>query len=331
MALDIDNFEPIPDLTNFDASKMDKGDTLPEPEKAAEPPVEDKEADELVEDLTKKEEKVEEKAEEDDGKVEEDKPRGKDGKFEAKIPKSRFDEAVGKEREAREAAENRVRMLEQQLQENVRQVQQGTKIAEMESKVEELEKQYTQLALDGEGDKAAAVMKDIRHLERQIVKAETAAESQNVTAQTLEGDRVELAIATLEAEYPVLNPESDEFDESLVNFVLSEQRRLMQNEGLAPSKALTKAAIKIVSRFAAPAKESEESKGLKNVESDRKAAQVQKNLDAQKRQPASMKDVGLDSDKVGMTEKLPDASKLTQEEFNALPESTKAKMRGDFL
>ena len=87
-----------------------------------------------------------------------------------------------------------------------------------------------------------------------------------------------------------------------------------------------------MNRFA-PKKSGEpepEKQGLKN-ESDRKQEQVAKNLDTAKRQPASMKDVGLDSDKAGMSSNLPDISKLSAEEFDALPESTKARMRGDIL
>lgn len=101
---------------------------------------------------------------------------------------------------------------------------------------------------------------------------------------------------------------------------------------MTPSKALIKAGSDIMKRFA-PQKQGEpepEKEGLKN-ESDRKQAQVSKNLDVTKRQPASMKDVGLDSDKLGATSTTPDVNQMTREEFDALPESTKARMRGDFV
>jgi hypothetical protein len=58
--------------------------------------------------------------------------------------------------------------------------------------------------------------------------------------------------------------------------------------------------------------------------------QVKKNLDTQARQPASMRDVGMDSDKAGVKGDI-DVSKLSADEFAALPESTKAKLRGDLL
>ena len=64
---------------------------------------------------------------------------------------------------------------------------------------------------------------------------------------------------------------------------------------------------------------------------DRKEAAVAKNLDAANRQPASTKKAGADSDKHGQTAPTPEADQMTYEEFSALPDSTKAKMRGDFV
>ena len=171
-------------------------------------------------------------------------------------------------------------------------------------------------------------MKQIRHAERQISKYEHQNDSRQLTQQALESERMELAIAQLEAQYPAMNPESDHFDKALVNFALAEQKRLIREEGLTPSKALIKATTTVAERFSTPAQGT--AAGLGKAAQDRKAAQVAKNLATQSAQPPSTKDVGLDSDKMGAT-KVPDVSKMTYEEFRALPESTKAKMRGDFL
>ena len=43
-----------------------------------------------------------------------------------------------------------------------------------------------------------------------------------------------------------------------------------------------------------------------------------------------MKDVGLDSDKLG-EKAMPNVAQMTLEEFNALPATTKARLRGDML
>lgn len=333
MALDLDNLETetVADVDNMDLATMDRGNTVEaqEPDTSVQE-AKDKQAEEDVKEVLdeKKDDEVEKKDDE-------EQPRDDKGRFaekEVKIPKSRFDDAVNKEREAREAAERRLAALEKQLAESTKVVEQSQQLAEMETKGEELSKQHAQLLVDGEVEKAVEVMKQIRHLDRQIAKAEMTTETQRATAATLESEKVDLAIAQLEAEYTALNPDSEEFDSALANFVLSEQRRLIEEQGMAPSKALIKAGADIMKRFS-PQKQAEpepEKKGLKN-ESDRKQTQVSKNLDATKRQPASMKDVGLDSDKVGATSSLPDVSMLTREEFDALPESTKARMRGDFV
>ena len=78
--------------------------------------------------------------------------------------------------------------------------------------------------------------------------------------------------------------------------------------------------------------EPETGKGLAagKVAQDRKQAQVEKNVDTAKRQPASMKETGIDSDKAGVTAKV-DYTKLTAEEREALPAATRARLRGDDL
>ena len=56
-----------------------------------------------------------------------------------------------------------------------------------------------------------------------------------------------------------------------------------------------------------------------------------KNIATAGKQPASLKEAGMDSDKAGQTKELPNVSNMTYEEFSALPASTKSKMRGDML
>lgn len=327
--MSIEDLGPGPDIDAVDTATMDRGDSLEAlNEVLAEPTPEDTaEVEQVAEELTGEKEETPEEA------PEEDQPRNDKGQFdkkEAKIPKSRFDEAVGKERDAREAAERRAAALEKQIAEQQAQQQRGTDVEAMEAKVSEMEKYYNQLLLDGEVDKATEIMSQIRRAERQLATAEVEARTTKHTAQVLESERMEAAIARLEADHAVLNPESELFDESLVNFVLSEQRRLIQSEGLSPSKAIALAATNVVAKYGPKAESAPETKGLSKAAEERKSAAVKKNLDAQGRQPSNLKDSGMDSDKLGAAA-LPDVTRMSQDEFNALPESTKAKLRGDFL
>lgn len=95
----------------MDQAAIDRGDFLPEEIEALktdapveEPVIEKAAAEETVKEVVEEGEKPEEPARDDKGRF-------------AGIPKARFDEAVGKEREAREAAERRASELERQLAE----------------------------------------------------------------------------------------------------------------------------------------------------------------------------------------------------------------------
>ena len=338
MSLDLDNLGPAPDIETFDASKMDRGDALlsDEPEVKDEPVVEPEVKDEpVVDEPEVKDEQVDDEPEAKDEPEEGDKPaRDKKGQFEAKIPKSRFDEAVGKEREAREAAERRAAELERKLNEQAQAQVQTEQIEKLEEEISGMEKKHAELLLDGNIEGAAKVMGEIRMAERQIARAESDAVATQRTAAALETDRVTVAIARLEADYPIMNPKSDQFDQDIVDLVLTKQRTLMRDEGLSPSQALTEAAQKVAERFIKAPEPEDEKEGLAKAAAkradERKQEQLKKNLETQKKQPPSMKESGIDSDKAGQTG-LPDVSMMTQDEFAALPESTKAKLRGDFI
>lgn len=317
----------------IDQAAIDRGDFLPDQLSAIQAPAEPvvKPEDKALEDellKTEPEVKPEPVAEDED----KDPPRNEKGQFEPRIPKARFDEAVGKEREAREAAEARAADLERQLAAKTKAEETTAQVTELETQVTELEKQHAQHLLDGEADKAAAVMREIRMTERKIVRMEQQDKAAAVTTQVLEAERFELTVARLEADHPALNPKSESYDEDLVQMIVDRQRSLV-GQGLTPSKAMEQAATKILereSRLRTPAKEAEPEKGLSTAQTDRKAEQVAKNVETAKAQPPSMKDVGLDSDKVG-EKALPNIGQMTPEEYAALPATTRARLRGDML
>jgi hypothetical protein len=286
---------------------IDRGDFLPE------------ETEPVVEEV------VEEVAEEAEQVVEESPPRDEKGKF---VPKGRFDEAIDKERAAREAAERRAQELEHMLQQRQQYQAKTEQTEELEAKIAEMEKQHALLLLDGEGDKAAELMRSIRHTERQIARAEAQADARVTTNQILEAERFELSVAKLEADYPELNPKSENYDRELVEMILDRQSRLVQN-GTSPSKAIVEATDFVMRRAAKQGGEPQQ--GLAAAKApDRKTAQVAKNLEVRDKQPPSMKDVGMDSDKAG-EKALPPISQMSLEEFDALPAATKARLRGDTL
>lgn len=335
MSLDMENLGAAPDIDKFDASALDRGDSLVAPEVTTEPVVDDKVAD--IFDDEKKDDPADEPKDEpvDDPKdepVDEDKPRDKSGKFEAKIPKSRFDEAVGKERDAREAAERRAAELERQLKAGEQEAVRTVEIEKVEADIAALEEKHAELITDGKSKEAAAVMKEIRMAERQIARAEADAAATQRINQTMEKQRFDTVVARVEADYPAFNPDSETYDADLVELVLTKQSNLMRSQGLSASSAMEMAAKEVAGRFLTKEEVKEEAKGLAkaNVAESRKEEQVKKNLDTQKRQPASLKESGIDSDKLGKTSEM-DMSTMTADEINALPEATRARLRGDFV
>lgn len=289
-----------------DLSTMDRGDDFVSDEEGEAPEAEAPEA----------EAEVEAEAPEVEAPV---------AKDERLVPKARFDEAVLKERAGREAAEARLREIEAQQA----QIRRTDDAQVLEGQINELEKQHSRLLIDGESDKAAELMSQIRRMERQINIAEAQNMSKEAKEQAREEIRMELTVEKLEVEYPVLNPDHASYDDTLVEFVLAKQQALMQKERMGASAALARAATEVMARFGATPAQAEE-KGLKQSVDDRKGQQVKKNLDAAKRQPPSLKDTGVDSDKLG-EKALPNVKDMSYDEFDALPESTKAKLRGDFV
>lgn len=335
MSIDFENLGAAPDIDNFDATTLDRGDAIvaADPEPKDDPAPKEEPKDEPVDD-PKDEDPAEDPKDEPEDEEPDEQPRDEKGKFTGKgIPKARFDEAVGKERDAREAAERRAAELERQLKvQEVKQAQ-TVELTKLEEGIETLETKHAELLLDGDTAGAAKIMKEIRMAERQIARAETEAVANQRTTQALEAERFDTAVARLEADYPALNPESEVYDADLVELVLAKQNTLMRTEGLSPSQAMIRAASQVAERFLKAEEPAKDEKGLAAAKAaeDRKAAQIKKNLDTAGRQPASMKEAGIDSDKAGQTGKLPDVLNMTQDEFKALPASTLAKLRGDYV
>ena len=261
-------------------------------------------------------------------------PRSSDGKFakrekvddEVKIPKARFDSAVAKERARAEAAERRLAEIDAAQG----QIQRNLDIEKAERDVRELRAQERKALLLGEEDKAAALSEQADRLNRQIAIAQAKDVSAADKSTALEAMRMELTVERIIEQYPALDENSEEFDQDLVDDINDKQAGLIARQHMSPSKALAEA-VKYVMRNRSASPTAEKGTPLGAPVKGRKEAAVAKNLDAARRQPASTRMVGADSDKFGQTGKLPAVNDMTYEEFGALPEKTKAQMRGDYV
>lgn len=253
---------------------------------------------------------------------EEERPRDEKGKF---IPKERFDEAVRKERAEKEAVTARLKEFEErEAQRNV-----AADFAEANKAVKEMIKQHTSLLADGELDKAADLMEKILEVKEEISERKAAARADQAKTAAKEEVRYDALVAKLEADYPQINPDAEEFDKTAVRKVQAYMTGLMQSERMSPSAALREAVDTILGATKKPDVTAE--KKAEDLGMRRKEQAVAKAMDAKTKQPASTKDVGIDSDKIGGALDASAVMKMSWDEFVKLPDSKLAEMRGDFV
>jgi len=295
-----------------DGEVIDRGDVVaPATEQVIE------KAAETVLDLSKDDVKVID----DVKKVEPETPeRDEKGKF---IPKARFDEAVGKERDKAAAIAARNAELEGQLQ---AQVTSGD-IQEAQKIVRDMIKQRNSFLGDGELDKAGEVDNKIFELQEAIADRKAEIKAEQVRSSAVETTKYDNIVERLETEHPELNPDSDEYDDDLATEVRALMRGYQSELRLSPAQALQRAAKRVFGTAKTDVKEDKTTEeGVR-----RKAEATERNLDAAKKQPASTKDVGLDHDKKGGGLDQKTVMNLPYEEFVKLGDDVLSKLRGDTL
>ena len=238
------------------------------------------------------------------------------------IPKSRFDEAVRKERAEKEALAGRVKEYE------ARDAQWAVAddFAEAQKAVKEMIKQHTSFLADGELDKASDLMEKILDLKEAVSERKADAKAFQAKDQAKSEVRYDALVAKMEADYPQINPDAEEFDVEAVANVQAAMSGFMQTQRLTASQALEKAMKLIFPPKAATTSGKAVDAGVR-----RKEAAVTKALDAKTRQPGSTNGVGVDHDKEGGSIDAAAVMKMTWDEFIKLPDSKLSEMRGDHV
>lgn len=259
------------------------------------------------------------------------------------IPKARFDDARRKDRE-------RIRQLEQQLAEGgSRQAQPTAKqrTAGLEEQAAKLMEEYTKALDDGDTKKSAKLLTDVRALDREIARIETATQSAHDSAIAVEQVRLDMLIDQLEEKYPQLREGADEYDPDLVEEI-TDLRTAFEARGQSSSEALRRAvkyvlrdderSTREVARDVDAAADKADKAADKTGATDkateagnrRRAEAVQRNLKV--RQPADTnKAPGADSHKLGGGIDAASVQEMTERDFDALPDATKRKLRGDYF
>lgn len=222
------------------------------------------------------------------------------------IPKSRFDEVLAKQK-----------ALQKQLQEATNPIETIDKAPEYDFSTKEIE--YQEHILNGEAEKAAALRAEIRNAERQTMLFEVQERMGQTVQQSTEAVALQNKAAELQAAFPQLDETSANYDATLTQEVM-DLRDAFMIQGFSGADALEKAASYVVK----PEPEVQAAPVVsQKLTQQKKVANTAKKLQAAESQPPALKG----KNKV---EKKVDVDLLSSDEFNALPDETLRRMRGDF-
>ena len=258
-----------------------------------------------------------------EGEEGEDKPKGKGGR----IPLSRHEKILAKERERR-----------QELEQQLAQFQRGNEVAKVntditaaETKVIELEKKYHAALGDGDIDEAQKLMREIRVLDRDISDLKADMKSAAAEARAVERVRYSVALERVEEAYPELNQDHEDYNPELTQDVV-DLKATYEGRGLTPTAALQKAVKRLMGtegRDQKVATEVTPRVNASDVAAARKKDAVGKVLDATRRQPPGSRNVGLNSDALGGGMNAKDVMRMGYDDFVKLSDDALSKMRGD--
>jgi len=188
------------------------------------------------------------------------------------------------------------------------------------------EDRYNDAIMSGETEKAKALRREIRQEEqKQFERAaeEKAAATYDARRQQDEKKAAERALQEVAKQayedYPFLNDQGEAPNEDAIEMVVAVRDANMR-KGMDAADALRKAVAKVGPMFS-------EKKPPKEGEEERRSAResvIKRNLEREKQIPP--RDQGL-----GERSRVIDYSKLSEEEFDALPDTEKRRARGDFL
>lgn len=255
-------------------------------------------------------------------------------KQDTRMPLARHKEILEKERAQRAAVE----------QENTR-LRQGTKLADTneqlttsENTLMGLEKEYAKLVVDGDAVQAAEKMREIRMAERSISETKANFNIQAAEARAYERVKYDTTVERLEAAYPAINPDHDDFDEELTTEIVELRDGYVATGKYSRAEAIQKAAKTLLGTRTTRQETAvvvdvkvDKADLAKATAEERRLAQLKKNVDAATKQPASTAKVGLDSDKIGGTLSSKEVMKMNQDQFAKLSETDLARIRGDEL
>jgi len=232
------------------------------------------------------------------------------------VPKSRLDEVLAKQK-----------ALQKQLDDlQTAKVEAVTEAPEYDFVAKEAE--YQQFVLDGESEKAMAVRTETRNAEKhQIIFEVQQTTAQNIQ-QSTEAQSLQAKATELEAQYPIFDINSAEHDPDLLKEAL-DLRDAFMIQGYDGAYALEKAVSTTLTLKKPELLQTEAPKvdpKVAELNKKKQTAKVSAKIEASQQQPPAMNGEGA----AQRGDKPVDLNKLSEKEFNALPEETLKRLRGDF-
>ena len=241
-----------------------------------------------------------------------------------RIPKSRFDEALGKAKQREQALLDEIEKLKGGQHASAT----AKAVKDMRDEIDKMQDKYEDLILDGKKDEARKVRRHVDAMRDELNEYQTSTKSEAARRAAIDEMSYNAQLAGYEAKYPALNPEHADFDEDKTDEVATLLNAFVKS-GQKRADALAKA-VKYVLGAPSSGKADDGDDKSKEAAEKRAADARKKAADANKRQPPDGKNVGLDSDKAGGGKGGDvDVLRLSQDKFAKLDEETKAKLRGD--
>ena len=250
--------------------------------------------------------------------------KGESGEETSKIPKSRFDEAVKKERDRAQAAEKKLADFKREARKERRQPaepQQPTfadAIGTATEAVSEARKAWQKALLDNDEAGANEALASMTTAEARLDDLKLDQSSQVTRQQTTDDVSYNSALDTLEAEYPQINEEHEDFDEDLLSKIARLHTGLVR--GGTPRVDALKEAAQI---YLIPLKpKGKDPKDVKDTLRDKAKGALAKTITEQ---PPDTGDIGH-VDTKGLQLK---PSRMSRKQFDKLDRQQIAVLRGD--
>lgn len=301
-----------------------------EPAEEAVSEVEETEETEAVEEVVAEAEEAEEEAAEEEPVAEEVEAVAEEAEPEPPqepdvttnkpmVPKSRLDEVLAKQK-----------ALQKQV-EDMKKAQEPPADAPDSYDFDAKEREYMNLLLDGKEAEAVQLRQQIRTAEKTQLEFDMSQKMQQTVSQNAQATALQAAANELETNFPVFDQNAAEYNADFTQEVI-DLRDAFIVQGFDAVDALSKAAsfvIKDHDLVTDAAQESTLTQSTAPVQDEvaKKRAEVSKKLKAAKSQPPELP--GESSAARG--EKALDISNMTEDEFNALPDATIKRLRGDLL